>query len=226
MSLGARLKEERLRLRFNQTDLAAMAGASKGALINWEKGTNSPPASAFEAFAEAGVDISYVLTGKPMENPTVTSERIDAELNDIHRLLAEPDEAQKDAESFGGSWLLGRLDDLRKATRVMTLEQRTFLDRLNQIARNAENLEQFRRDHFERSRQNREGYRDSILGLVKSIGYKPGAVVVDRLVGLAYDRSVPTHQLAALVWDIVDEVRSQFCPASSAEKTADEDHPT
>lgn len=64
MDLGERLKSERERLGLNQTDFAALAGASKHAQINWEKGVASPNAAALAAWSEAGVDVLYVVTGR------------------------------------------------------------------------------------------------------------------------------------------------------------------
>ena len=63
-SLPARLKEERLRLGFNQTDFAALVGASKNALINWEKGVAAPNANDLATWSEHGLDITYVVTGR------------------------------------------------------------------------------------------------------------------------------------------------------------------
>lgn len=64
MNLHERLKEERDRLGHSQTAFAALAGASKHAQINWEKGTASPNAAALAAWAEAGLDVLYVVTGQ------------------------------------------------------------------------------------------------------------------------------------------------------------------
>lgn len=64
MNLGARLKAERERLGLNQTDFAAVAGASKHAQINWEKGAAAPNATALEAWERLGLDVLYVVTGK------------------------------------------------------------------------------------------------------------------------------------------------------------------
>lgn len=78
MNLSNRLKEERERLGFSQTAFAALAGASKHAQINWEKGAASPNAAALEAWAGDGLDVLYVVTGqraggvKPA--PTLTAE--------------------------------------------------------------------------------------------------------------------------------------------------------
>lgn len=64
MNLSLRLKEERERLGLSQTAFAALAGASKHAQINWEKGVASPNAEALAAWSENGLDVLYVVTGK------------------------------------------------------------------------------------------------------------------------------------------------------------------
>lgn len=69
MGIGDRLKEERERLGFNQTDFAAKAGASKNSQYNYEKGERSPDASYLAAVAEQGVDVLYVVTGQRLPKP-------------------------------------------------------------------------------------------------------------------------------------------------------------
>lgn len=65
MSIGERLREERVRLGFSQTDFAALAGASKKSQIRYEADEGGGPDCAFlTAVASAGVDIAYVLTGQ------------------------------------------------------------------------------------------------------------------------------------------------------------------
>lgn len=64
MNLSERLKEERERLGYSQTKFAALAGASKHAQINWEKGAASPNASALAEWAVVGLDVLYVVTGE------------------------------------------------------------------------------------------------------------------------------------------------------------------
>ena len=63
VGIGDRLKEERERLGFSQTEFAAVAGASKNSQYNYEKGDRSPDADYLAAVAERGVDILYVVTG-------------------------------------------------------------------------------------------------------------------------------------------------------------------
>jgi len=51
-------------LGLSQTDFAALAGASKHAQINWEKGAAAPNAVALGAWEKLGLDVLYVVTGR------------------------------------------------------------------------------------------------------------------------------------------------------------------
>lgn len=78
MQMFERLREERERLGLNQTAFAAVAGATRKTLFNWESGAGSPTGVALEAWAKLGLDTLYVITGqraggvKPA--PTLTSD--------------------------------------------------------------------------------------------------------------------------------------------------------
>jgi transcriptional regulator with XRE-family HTH domain len=63
MSIGERLREERERLGFNQTDFAGLGEASLRSQIEWEKGKAYPNAKILAAIAAAGADVQYILTG-------------------------------------------------------------------------------------------------------------------------------------------------------------------
>lgn len=64
MQLFERLREERERLGLNQTAFAAVVGATRKTLFNWESGAGSPTAEALEAWARHGLDPLYVITGQ------------------------------------------------------------------------------------------------------------------------------------------------------------------
>lgn len=64
MSLGARLKEERKRLGFNQSEFAALVGSSYKSQLRWEKDESSPSADALNIWAGIGLDVLYVVTGQ------------------------------------------------------------------------------------------------------------------------------------------------------------------
>ncbi|AGA74263.1 helix-turn-helix domain-containing protein [Pseudomonas putida HB3267] len=63
LNIGERLREERVRLGYNQADFAAIAGVAKTSQFNYEKGERSPDAAYLAAVAEKGVDVLYVVTG-------------------------------------------------------------------------------------------------------------------------------------------------------------------
>lgn len=63
LRIGARLREERTRLRFSQSKLGAIGGVETNAQGNYESGTRSPKASYLAMIAAVGIDISYVVTG-------------------------------------------------------------------------------------------------------------------------------------------------------------------
>ncbi|PCB49887.1 hypothetical protein CJT88_06840 [Pseudomonas aeruginosa] len=64
MSLGDRLKAERERLGYTQTEFADLAGASKRSQIGWEQGRSAPDANALAAWLEEGLDVIFVLSGQ------------------------------------------------------------------------------------------------------------------------------------------------------------------
>lgn len=82
MSLGERLKEERNRLGFNQTEFAELVGASYKSQLRWEKDESAPGADALGVWAGIGLDVLYVVTGQrsvllshDLDIPKMSSER-------------------------------------------------------------------------------------------------------------------------------------------------------
>ena len=66
-----RLKQERRRLGMNQTDFGNAGGVLKQAQSNYEKGLRYPDASYLSGIAEVGVDVLYLLTGRPSDPATL-----------------------------------------------------------------------------------------------------------------------------------------------------------
>lgn len=79
MGIGERLKEERERLGYNQTDFAALGGASKNSQYNYEKGERSPDAEYLSAVSQVGLDVLYVVTGRrlPAEMEALSNAELD-----------------------------------------------------------------------------------------------------------------------------------------------------
>ena len=63
-TIGERLKEERLRLRMNQTEFGAQGGVKKFAQIHYEQGERRPDADYLAGIDSAGGDVLYIVTGK------------------------------------------------------------------------------------------------------------------------------------------------------------------
>ncbi|KPW25634.1 Transcriptional regulator [Pseudomonas cannabina pv. alisalensis] len=61
--IGPRLKRERLRLKLSQSALGAIGGVETNAQGNYENGIRSPRADYLSRIADAGVDITYLVTG-------------------------------------------------------------------------------------------------------------------------------------------------------------------
>lgn len=93
VGIGERLKEERERLGFSQTDFAALAGASKNSQYNYEKSERTPDAAYLAAVAEKGVDILYVVTGTATPQVVEGFTAAENKLVNQFRALPEPDQA-------------------------------------------------------------------------------------------------------------------------------------
>lgn len=64
-TIGERLKSERMRLGFNQTEFAAVGGVQRRAQVFYEQDERRPDAGYLLAVSRLGVDVQYVVTGTP-----------------------------------------------------------------------------------------------------------------------------------------------------------------
>ena len=62
--IGARLREERLRVGVSQVDFATHCGTSRNALLQWERGETAPNAGLLATMTALGIDVLYVVTGQ------------------------------------------------------------------------------------------------------------------------------------------------------------------
>jgi transcriptional regulator with XRE-family HTH domain len=74
---GSRLHGERKRLGLTQGQLAAKVGLHQTAIGKYEAGLRTLDWGAIQKFAEAGVNINYVMTGKDVEPNPVPAETIE-----------------------------------------------------------------------------------------------------------------------------------------------------
>ncbi|AYF49003.1 XRE family transcriptional regulator [Pseudomonas fluorescens] len=64
MSIGARLKAERLRLGLSQSEIGKIGGVEVNAQGRYENGIRHPRADYLAEVAKAGVDVLFVITGQ------------------------------------------------------------------------------------------------------------------------------------------------------------------
>lgn len=81
-SVGARLKEERDRLKLSQEDLAAHLAISGRTIKKYEANGTSMRATELLAFSGLGADVLYIVTGRrepvDLEHPSTPSLRLAA----------------------------------------------------------------------------------------------------------------------------------------------------
>lgn len=211
MTVGERLKEERLRLGMSQARLAAVAGVSKNTAINWERGASSPTIASLIATAEAGVDLTYVVTGR-REQPVVQS-LIDDEVNAIRRDLLDarerrlPGETEQEADQRIIEKSKNQLAAILRYDRpLITAEQAELVSDLLKIATDPAKLKQYRALDFSENRSKRESAKADILEYLEGAPYVPSGIVAGMLVRLTLDYGVPVKFIAEIIWEVAVEL--------------------
>ena len=81
VTIGERLKLERLRLGLTQPQLAAIGLTTKKSQIDYEQGNSYPKASYLAAVSQFGVDVNYIITGERSAANPLTKALVDAFYN-------------------------------------------------------------------------------------------------------------------------------------------------
>lgn len=91
-SLGMRLKEERLRLRFTQDQFSALGGVAANAQHQYERGKRVPRADYLTAIGRGGADLMYICLGirSPLPRDALTIR--EAEIISYYRGLGKHDQ--------------------------------------------------------------------------------------------------------------------------------------
>lgn len=74
---GERLKEERKRLKYSQTQLGEIGGVARLAQLQYEAEATSPTIRYITAIGEAGVDVTYLLFGVRFPSIPLAPEKMD-----------------------------------------------------------------------------------------------------------------------------------------------------
>ncbi|WP_454887851.1 hypothetical protein [Sphingomonas oryzagri] len=187
--------------------MAALAGSSKGAQINWEKDVNPPPATALAAYAEAGADVLYILTGRrTVDRPDNAVTQIEDQLAGIRRDLLEPtryispgqtaEEAEQATLARSASSLRAML---RYDTDFLSPEMREEVESLLDIAEDPLKWAMYRAADRMQMRKKREEMKRRLFGWFDGSPYEPGDAVMNILTTLAIDYVVPDEFIAELV---------------------------
>lgn len=75
MTFSNRLREERIRLKLNQTDFAAAGGVTKKSQVGYENDGEPAFVRYLEEIAKIGVDVRYLLTGQRADEPILTPDQ-------------------------------------------------------------------------------------------------------------------------------------------------------
>lgn len=224
MSLGARIREERQRLGMNQTDFAALAGAGRRAMVNWESDGAAPLVTALTAWAEAGADALYIITGRrTADRPDNPATQIEEQLAGIRRDLLDPGRRRLQGE-----------DDQRAEERVlqisrnsltamlnfdrafMTPELRSEVEHLLDIVENPASLSLYRAADRAQLRKKRDDVRRGIREWLEGGPYEPDEAVMYMLTALAMEYGVPVRFLA----ELVEEMHRNITDAATTDEPA------
>jgi len=97
-TIGERLRNERERIGFNQSDFAEAGGVLKRAQIHYEKNERMPDAGYLSAIAAAGADVLYILTGSRSAPAAPAISREEAAFLDNYR--HSPKDAQESMQTM------------------------------------------------------------------------------------------------------------------------------
>ena len=86
VQIGERLKEERTRLRLNQTQMAECGAVLLRSQVNYEQGKRSPDSKYLAGIAKAGTDVQHIITGTRAGGPEPLTQEEAAVLSNFRDL--------------------------------------------------------------------------------------------------------------------------------------------
>lgn len=96
-TINLRIKEERKRLKLTQQAFAAVAGAGKRTVIDWEKGVSYPNAEYLWRMHEAGANVNYIVTGMTQALPVDDASKQDKLTAEMVKLFEQSSPSMKKA---------------------------------------------------------------------------------------------------------------------------------
>lgn len=208
MSVGARVREERLRLGLSQPAFAALAGATKGAQAKWEKDEASPNAKALIAWDTAGADATYILTGaRRGEQRSTEKVEIEENITKLRRRLLDIN--GDDDEIFMRTLKLTGLAlkaIIEFDAHLLDDDQKREAEMLLELTRNPDQLRARRIEEHVSQRSKREQARRRLADWFEGEAFHPGPEAMHILLTISLEYNVP----APLLSDLVGELHAQW----------------
>lgn len=218
MTISSRIKEERLRLGMSQTAFAAIAGVTKSAQIKWESGTSSAPtAPALAAYAEAGADVLYILTGNRLpDRPNMEVQLAKTKIDDIERDLINPwlaklpGETDEDAEIRIRSEASDAMRPiLEYGPQYLPADLLERAKTLLQAARDPHSLSLLRAADFAQAHKRREEEKELLQIWLEQWPYKPDYRPLDLMARITLEYGVPHKTMVELSQAIYTDIEEQ-----------------
>ena len=219
MTVGARLREERLRLGLSQERFAQVAGVAKNTGINWEKDASSPTAAALISWMAVGADPYYVLTGERLDQQedAATLEAKNAaiwrEFDRIRSEILDPRPRRREGENEFD------LDDRMLREHASQLEAiladidpkavsalRDEAEHLQNIVKNSSAVSAFRASHRLDKMKERQRARKSLHEAMQNHSFFLTEPTTYLLVDLIAHFRVPAEFVAIMVEQINDDL--------------------
>ena len=195
---------------FSQTDFAALAGAKKGTQISWEKDASSPNAIALVAFAEAGADALYILTGRrTTDRPDNAQHQVEDQLAEIRRDILDPSRRrlpEEDEHKAEERVLRTRANALKAIlnfdSKLISKDLLEEAEHLLDIVENPASLSLYRAADRVQLRRKRDDIKRSLREWLDGNEYQPDEAVTYLLTTIAMEYGVPVKLLAELIYEV------------------------
>jgi len=190
----------------NQTEFAALAGASKRAMVSWEKGESAPVATALLAWAEAGADAGYILLGtRPNERRSEALYDIKDELMLVRRALFDPENSDEEVARRRAFYRNSIEAKIRYDANIMTPDLRREADELLSLINDDTKLREARRAKHGAQRTLRDRNRREIASWFEGTPSPPTETSIYMLASIATEFGVPVRTLV----DVAEELRHE-----------------
>jgi len=188
--------------------------------MKWEKNEGVPNANALQLWAEIGADVLYILTGRRVPEEQRTIQSIQNDLDRIRRLIVNPPRAGLQDASSADAVILERSTNV--VTAILNYDRDLLTPSLKEEAENLLNILQnpmgltlYRAADFAQMRSRRKAARAALLEWIGEEAYSPSETVINLLVTLNIEYSVPERLIAEIIEELLDDIHDKLASSSS-----------